>query len=225
MADFAFKAVALFLIILPAPAAAVLARKACPLCTPKTALRRSYTYKHHEKAAMQSLNHAIFLALNADESSPLFLIAIARLLAELPIALAALMALYILVRRRSEKAVAVRLVFTVTLAMAAAWVIRRLHYNPRPFVIDLGRTLIDHAPTASFPSFHGTFLFSLAAALLFCPKERASGAAMLLLGLATAWARIYLGVHYPLDMLGALIIAFAAAAAVHCCILLRRQWT
>ena len=48
---------------------------------------------------MQSLNHEIFLALNADESSPLFLLATARLLAELPIALAVLVALYILARR------------------------------------------------------------------------------------------------------------------------------
>lgn len=174
---------------------------------------------------MQSLNHELFLTLNADESSPVALIAIARLLAELPIALAVLAALYVLVRRKSEKAVAMRLLLSVSLAMAAAYAIRKIHYTPRPFVIDLGHTLIDHAPTASFPSFHGTFLFSLAAALLFCPKERALGAVLLLLGLATAWARIYLGVHYPLDMLGALITAFAAAAAVHCCFLLRRQRT
>ena len=191
----------------------------------KNALRRPSTYKHHHKrTVMQSLNHEIFLALNADESSPVFLLAAARLLAELPIALAVLVALYILVRRKSEKAFALRLVLTVTLAMAAAYVIRKLHYNPRPFVIDLGRTFIEHAPTASFPSFHGTFMFSLAAALLFCPKERASGITLLLLGLATAWARIYLGVHYPRDMLGALITACAAAAAVHCCFRLRRQW-
>ena len=191
----------------------------------KNRTQAAFHIKHlSERTVMQSLNHEICLALNADESSPLFLLATARLLAELPIALAVLVALYILVRRKSEKAFALRLVLTVTLAMAAAYVIRKLHYNPRPFVIDLGRTFIEHAPTASFPSFHGTFMFSLAAALLFCPKERASGMAILLLGLATAWARIYLGVHYPLDMLGALITAFAAAAAVHCCFRLRRQW-
>jgi undecaprenyl-diphosphatase len=32
------------------------------------------------------------------------------------------------------------------------------------------------------------------------------------LGLATAWARIYLGVHFPLDMAGAFVIALIGAA-------------
>ena len=34
---------------------------------------------------------------------------------------------------------------------------------------------------------------------------------LLLLGLMTAWARIFAGVHYPLDMTGAFMTALAAA--------------
>lgn len=36
----------------------------------------------------------------------------------------------------------------------------------------------------------------------------------LLAGVAVAWARIFLGVHFPFDMLGALLVAALSAALV-----------
>ena len=38
-----------------------------------------------------------------------------------------------------------------------------------------------------------------------------AGLALALLGLPVAWARIYLGVHFPLDMVGAALIAGLSA--------------
>ncbi len=38
-----------------------------------------------------------------------------------------------------------------------------------------------------------------------------SGTVVVCLGLATAWARVYLGVHFPLDMAAAFIISLFAA--------------
>ena len=74
--------------------------------------------------------------------------------------------------------------------------------------------LIAHEPTSSFPSLHATFLFSLAFALLLQNGSRGIALFVMLLGFATAWARIFVGVHYPLDMAGAFLTACLAAVAV-----------
>ena len=93
------------------------------------------------------------------------------------------------------------------IGLALAQVITAIWYHPRPFEIGLGRQLLDHAPEASLPSDHATLLFSLALPLLFCATARRWGAVFLALGVVTAWSRIYLGVHFPLDMIGAFAVA------------------
>jgi undecaprenyl-diphosphatase len=42
-------------------------------------------------------------------------------------------------------------------------------------------------------------------------RTRRAGALLGLLGLPIAWSRIYLGVHFPFDMVGAALVASAAA--------------
>ena len=116
-------------------------------------------------------------------------------------------------RQNDRKRFALRTVFGTSLAMGLALAIRCSFYNPRPFVLGLGRMLIEHDATTSFPSLHATFLFSLALPLVAQNGARDTAIAVLLLGLAIAWARIFVGVHYPLDMAGAFIIAGIAAVA------------
>jgi undecaprenyl-diphosphatase len=41
---------------------------------------------------------------------------------------------------------------------------------------------------------------------------------MLIVDLAVAWARVFIGVHFPLDMLGAAVIAWLA------CMLIKPLW-
>ena len=56
---------------------------------------------------------------------------------------------------------------------------------------------------------------------LFAQKGvRGTAVAILLLGVAIAWARIFVGVHYPLDMAGALVVS-AVAAVIACCVFKR----
>jgi undecaprenyl-diphosphatase len=69
-------------------------------------------------------------------------------------------------------------------------------------------------PETSFPSDHATLLFALALALVLNPVTRQLGGVMLVLAVAVAWSRVYLGVHFPLDMAGALLVALAATLAV-----------
>lgn len=83
--------------------------------------------------------------------------------------------------------------------------------HPRPFVIGLGHTFMVHAADSSFPSDHLTLLWAVAFSLLLHRRLRLAGLALALLGLPVAWARIYLGVHYPFDMLGAILVAALSA--------------
>jgi undecaprenyl-diphosphatase len=79
-------------------------------------------------------------------------------------------------------------------------------------VIALGHTLMHHDADASFPSDHLTFLWSVAFSLMLHRPRWIASIAFVLLGFPVAWARIYLGVHYPLDMVGAALVASASAA-------------
>ncbi|WP_448192897.1 phosphatase PAP2 family protein [Azospirillum sp. sgz301742] len=97
------------------------------------------------------------------------------------------------------------------LAFAISTAIGQFWYHLRPFVAGIGHALMPHNAETSFPSDHGTFLFTLALGLIATGAARRWGAVVLALGVATAWARVYLGVHWPLDMAGSFILASVCA--------------
>jgi undecaprenyl-diphosphatase len=83
----------------------------------------------------------------------------------------------------------------------------------RPFVAGVGHAWITHA-AGSFPSDHLTDQWVVAGMLLLNPHMRCWDMAFALLGLPMTWARIYLGVHHPGDMVGAFAIAVLATLGV-----------
>ncbi|WOD14379.1 undecaprenyl-diphosphatase [Paraburkholderia kirstenboschensis] len=83
--------------------------------------------------------------------------------------------------------------------------------HPRPFMIGLGHTLIAHVADSSFPSDHLTLWWSVAFSLAVQRGTGSLGVTLAMLGAPIAWARIYLGVHFPLDMLGAVAVAALSA--------------
>ena len=104
---------------------------------------------------MIALNHQIFLAVNASDAASPFAVWVGGALAEWPIGITVVLTLLAVVRQKPRGfavALALRVVLTVTVAMGSACLIRMFHYNPRPFVLGLGRMLIAHEPTSSFPS-------------------------------------------------------------------------
>lgn len=110
--------------------------------------------------------------------------------------------------RRSLMVAGVTLGFGLVVNFAIAYAV----YVPRPFELAIGNTLLAHGQETSFPSDHATFLWSLGFGLLTTRPLRRPGVVILGLGLATAWARVYLGVHFPLDMAASFIISVFAAA-------------
>jgi len=54
-------------------------------------------------------------------------------------------------------------------------------------------------------------LWGIAFSFLMHRRHRFAGVVLAILGLPMAWARIYLGVHFPLDMVGAALVAVSSA--------------
>lgn len=102
-------------------------------------------------------------------------------------------------------------IFTaITLLMSE--VLSAVLNTPRPFVMDVGRTLIEHAPTGSFTSNHMSIFSGIAFAYYFSP-QRDLGRILIWTAWLVAWSRVYVGVHFPIDMLGAFLMAITVNLA------------
>jgi len=84
--------------------------------------------------------------------------------------------------------------------------------TPRPFVMEIGHTLIEHEATGSFPSNHMSIFSGIAFAYYFS-AQRDLGRILLWTAWLVAWSRVYVGVHFPIDMVGAFLIALAVNLA------------
>lgn len=102
---------------------------------------------------------------------------------------------------------------TAALSLLAIVVIQRFYDHPRPFVNRSGVVLlISHGADTSFPSDHATAAFAFAAGIAMYRLRY--GLALMALAALIAFARVYVGVHYPFDVLGGAGIGIAIAAAL-----------
>lgn len=101
---------------------------------------------------------------------------------------------------------ALTLVAALVIAIGISFLIGAIVPTQRPFLIPLGNQLIEHRESPSFPSNHGLVMFTYATVMLALRHWRHAmfiGGA----GLIVAWSRVYLGIHFPFDMVGALVVA------------------
>lgn len=102
---------------------------------------------------------------------------------------------------------------TGILGLLINFVIGHFIYEPRPFVTHKVHLLLHHAKDSSFPSDHTTGSISLALAVLF--RHRKIGFGMLLLAILTGISRIYVGHHYPIDILGSILVGLMVSTLVY----------
>ncbi|MEH7415859.1 undecaprenyl-diphosphatase [Neobacillus drentensis] len=93
------------------------------------------------------------------------------------------------------------------------FVIGHIFYEPRPFVTHHVHLLIQHAKDSSFPSDHTTGAFSLALSVLL--RHRKIGLGMLVFAILTGISRVYVGHHYPFDVLGSIIVGIVVSSLVY----------
>ena len=88
-------------------------------------------------------------------------------------------------------------------------------WAPRPFVDGGAFNVLGHAPDSGFPSDHATLAFALAFGLLRRrpPSLPRAWLALLAVAVAVGWARVFLGAHHPVDIVGGAAVALAADVA------------
>lgn len=130
-----------------------------------------------------------------------------RLIIAVPLVLAALW----LWGDRTRKEVVVAATLAGLLSLGVAQIFGLLLYVPRPFAAGVGHTFLTHVPDSSFPSDHATLLAAVAASLLGSAATRRLGILLGVMWFPMAWARVYLGVHFPSDVVGGAILGIAVA--------------
>lgn len=79
--------------------------------------------------------------------------------------------------------------------------------TPRPFMLGLSPAYVHHGDRGSMPSAHASVMFTVALVCLLRPGLRKLGAGLMAVTLATGWARIYVGLHFPSDIAAGLLLA------------------
>lgn len=152
---------------------------------------------------IEALNRAFFLKINAGPGTALWTIDGAVVIANgliylIPVLLGAMW----LWGNEARRKLAIQACLTAMLGLGLNQVIGAVWQHPRPFAIGLGHTWTQHVADSSFPSDHMTIFTAIGITLLL-GHERLLGLLTLAVGSGVAWARIFLGLHFPLDMLGA----------------------
>ena len=157
---------------------------------------------------LENININLFKLINGSNNSPEIIILFAKFCAEY---LLYAIPLFLLVSwifgDYKKRETALKATFVAFIALEFGQIIIMIYPHPRPFMIGLGHQLIPHAPESSFPSDHATLFSAIAFTYLFA-KEYSVGFILFIATLLVSWARIYLGVHFPFDIIGAYILSF-----------------
>jgi undecaprenyl-diphosphatase len=86
-------------------------------------------------------------------------------------------------------------------ALAINMLVGMVYFRPRPFVLHQVNLLVGSSPDdASFPSDHTAFAAAFTAALF--DKDRGLAVFLAVFTVVLGISRVYVGVHYPFDVLG-----------------------
>ena len=109
---------------------------------------------------------------------------------------------------------------TIVVSLAISYVLGQLYAHPAPYMAGYDTVLVD-APENSFPSQHTTVVFAFAWAVCYLQGRWRDGFVAVMLASLVGISRVYVGVHYPIDIVGAVgasllgfILVYAARGPV-----------
>ncbi|WP_421383714.1 undecaprenyl-diphosphatase [Bacillus salacetis] len=111
-----------------------------------------------------------------------------------------------------NRSVTIHALVSAAASLIISYIIRLFSFRPRPFVKSRVGILIPSKRNSSFPSKHTLLAFAVSATISF--YHRTTGAVLTGLSTLTGLSRIWVGHHYPSDIIGsALIGSFISLAA------------
>ena len=164
---------------------------------------------------LETINQAVFLRLNADLNTAAWKLNLAAVMADYLLYLIPLILVSLWFwGNESQRALALKACVVALVGLGINQLLGIVWPHPRPFMMGLGHTFIPHAADSSFPSDHVTVFAAIGLTLIFAHIRSLAGWTTLSLGVCVAWARIFLGVHFPLDMVGAVAVASAVLLGI-----------
>ena len=162
---------------------------------------------------MRSLDLALFSLINAGGGTPRWLIQFAAFVSDVMPALAvgafALGALWVRAWRRPL----LLGLLSLLLAWGVVTLLRSAIQVPRPASLGLGIQWASQGIRPGFPSMHATASFAFAMSLALA-RLRAPALVLCLFAGMVAWSRVFLGLHFPSDVLAGAVLGSALAWAV-----------
>lgn len=171
---------------------------------------------------LKVLNTQLFMLINAAPNTSKLMITIATFCAEYLIYTPLIVMIFCWFKRPQTRGLILKIIVTVFISLAIATILRSFISSPRPFELAIGTNFLPHSSSNSFPSKHATFIFAITFALFYGLKNQLNQQKLfiscLVIGILVSWSRIYLGVHWPLDILAGILTSFG------CAYLVNKQW-
>lgn len=104
-------------------------------------------------------------------------------------------------------------VFSALLAMGVNQIIGLLWFRNRPYIDHPVNRLVSVTADASFPSDHAAGSFSIAGIIL-C-KQSIGSIVLAVIAVLLSLSRIYVGVHYPSDILGGMAVGILSSMVIN----------
>lgn len=120
---------------------------------------------------------------------------------------------YWFTRKEQNRWIVIHSLVSACVALGISGLIGDLFYRDRPFVSHHVNQLIPHVMNASFPSDHATGAFVIATSIFLFRKQE--GRAWLVLAAGVAFSRVWVGVHYPLDVLAGTLLGCGTAIGMY----------
>ncbi len=108
----------------------------------------------------------------------------------------------------------IEVLLSVGTTAIVVWIIKVIVAYPRPFIVLADVTpLVSATPFESFPSAHAALTMALAVTVV--PFHRHVGHLLIAFALLVGLSRLYVGVHYPFDVIVGYIIGYGIAQMIH----------